>query len=501
MIVHFDSGLLRLWIVVFSFGVFVVALKWARTQRAQALALPPGPIGHWLYGLRPNPAGLWRQFAEWTEIYGPVFSYRHGSQVVVVVGRYQAAVEIMEKHGAVLSDRPRTVAAGEVLSGGMRPLLTRAGDRLRKIRRALHTHMQYGTSAAYSPIQFENAKNLVLDIMQRPDDHINHARRYAASVVMTITYGKTTPTSYSDPEVQRVIRCLSRIGQAVTPGRYLVDSYPALRYVPGYLRQLKAWHREEMELFWGQAQNVRQKMTRGEGQPCFVTYLMENQRNYQLSDNELAYLAGGMFGAGSDTTAAAISFVIMAAALHPDAQACVQSEIDSVVGPDRIPDFSDEDSLPRLRAFIMEVLRWRPVSIGGFAHRATEDIIWNRYRIPAGATVIGNHWSIAHDPDMFKNPDTFDPQRWFTNGEPSLSDARIFTFGFGRRVCPGQHIANRSVFITAAMLLWSFTISEDPCRPIDSMAMTDSANVHPLPFFAKFHPRRDNLREFVQTPT
>jgi hypothetical protein len=47
--------------------------------------------------------------------------------------------------------------------------------------------------------------------------------RYAASVIMTITYGKTTPTAYSDPEVQEVQECLSFIGIAMRPGAYLVD--------------------------------------------------------------------------------------------------------------------------------------------------------------------------------------------------------------------------------------------------------------------------------------
>jgi hypothetical protein len=73
---------------------------------------------------------------------------------------------------------------------------------------------------------------------------------------------------------------------------------------------------------------------RGDAEPCFVTYLLEHQRDYALSDAELAYLFGSMFGAGSDTvsrgavafklivdnlvtqTAAAISFTIMAADLR-----------------------------------------------------------------------------------------------------------------------------------------------------------------------------------------
>jgi Cytochrome P450 len=77
----------------------------------------------------------YRKFEEWTKEYGPVFSLKQGFQTVIVVGRLQAAIDIMEKEGASLVDRPLHIAAGETLSGGMRVLLTPAGDRFRKMRR------------------------------------------------------------------------------------------------------------------------------------------------------------------------------------------------------------------------------------------------------------------------------------------------------------------------------------------------------------------------------
>ena len=46
----------------------------------------------------------------------------------------------MEKEGAALVDRPRNISAGEILSGGMRVLLTRYGDRFRKMRRYAPMH-------------------------------------------------------------------------------------------------------------------------------------------------------------------------------------------------------------------------------------------------------------------------------------------------------------------------------------------------------------------------
>lgn len=70
-----------------------------------------------------------------TEEYGPIFSLRQGTQIFIIIGRYRAAMELMEKQGASLADRPRSIAAAETLSGGMRVVVQGAGDRLRRLRR------------------------------------------------------------------------------------------------------------------------------------------------------------------------------------------------------------------------------------------------------------------------------------------------------------------------------------------------------------------------------
>ena len=84
--------------------------------------------------------------------------------------------------------------------------------------------------------------------------------RYAASVIMSLAYGKTTPTSYSDPEVLMVHKCLARLTRSQLPGRHLVDSYPFLLYVPGLHSELYEAHKEELELFRSQLEAVREKM-------------------------------------------------------------------------------------------------------------------------------------------------------------------------------------------------------------------------------------------------
>ncbi|THG98718.1 hypothetical protein EW026_g3521 [Hermanssonia centrifuga] len=200
----------------------------------------------------------------------------------------------MQKQGSDLVDRPRFISGGEIMAGGMRTLLVGAGDRIRKLRRALISQMQPNAAVTYRPLQMRNALTYMLDIIRDPDHHVDHARRYAASVVMTMTYGKTTPTYFTDPEVVEMTLYASRMGKLVQVGAHVVDRYPILSRVPWVTSTLKSWHCEELGLFNSLVDDVQKRMS-----------------------------------------ASAISFVTMAAAIHPAEQAKVQEEIDAVVGRDR----------------------------------------------------------------------------------------------------------------------------------------------------------------------
>lgn len=192
-----------------------------------------------------------------------------------------------------------------------------------------------------------------------------------------------------------------------------------------------------------------------------------------MPELEMAWLAGTVFAAGSDTTTRAICTVLMAAACFPEEQRTVHEELDAVIGTNRAPAFTDKQSLPRLHAFVLEALRWRPLVPMGIPHRTTQVVVFENYRIPAGATVHGNHWAISRDPDVFPDPDAFKPDRWLDTEGRVRDDIKFFVFGFGRRVCPGQHVANSSVFINAAFVLWAFRLTLNRTKPLDDTAFMD----------------------------
>ena len=85
----------------------------------------------------------------------------------------------------------------------------------------------------------------------------------------------------------------------------------------------------------------------------------------------------------------------LAMAMHPEAQTKAQQELDAVVGPDRLPEFSDLASLPYLRAALKETQRWHIISPLGVAHASVADDEYCGYHIPAGSIINQNMWCVV----------------------------------------------------------------------------------------------------------
>ena len=74
--------------------------------------------------------------------------------------------------------------------------------------------------------------------------------------------------------------------------------------------------------------------------------------------------------------------------LSPDVQRKAQEELYRVVGPDRLPDFSDYDDLVYIQAITLEAMRWMVVLPLGVSHRVIADDEYMGYFIPKGTVVV-----------------------------------------------------------------------------------------------------------------
>ncbi|KAJ7111970.1 cytochrome P450 [Mycena epipterygia] len=483
-----------------SLGVLVALLVVLRPKKAKDL--PPGPVpSSWLVGNRNQVPSQkpWRWFQELNSQYGPVVYLQIGRTPTVVIGTAQAAWDILEKKSPVTSSRPRFIMGQEIMSDNMRGLMSENGPFWRRWRRVLHGSFMQKASDTYKPIQSLESKQLMAELAKTPVKYREHLERYATSVAVVVTYGRRVHNIYTDEVV-----CLNRETQDFLtsiniPGKYLVESIPALLYLPNFLTPWRTaalkQRARDIEYLTRLVKEVKTKMANGRAPRSFCRQLLEDREKNDMSELEIGYTCGTPFGAGVETTAGTMSsFMLACAAFGPSFIPQAQKELDAVVGPDRMPTFEDFDDLPFVRAVVNETLRWRPVAVlGGTPHASTEDFVYQGMRIPKGSTIIANLWGIHLNPADFPDPHRFDPERFMSKREYP-GPWQHSSFGYGRRVCPGSHLGSNSIYINIARILWGFNLSkarDDSGREIevDTFAYTDGFNSVPLPFPISIMPR------------
>jgi cytochrome P450 len=133
------------------------------------------------------------------------------------------------------------------------------------------------------------------------------------------------------------------------------------------------------------------------------------------------------------------------------------------------------------------------------AHCLTQDDEYAGYHLPAGAMVMPNIWAMLHAPDVYTDPEAFRPERFL--GPAPEPDPRKLAFGFGRRACPGQALAETSVWLSCALVLATLRI-----RPVKDAAgrdvlpeatMQNGMTSHPEPFPCEITPRSEHARELI----
>ncbi|KZP30494.1 cytochrome P450 [Athelia psychrophila] len=134
----------------------------------------------------------------------------------------------------------------------------------------------------------------------------------------------------------------------------------------------------------------------------------------------------------------------------------------------------------------------------------TADDEYKGYVIPKGTIIIANAHQILHDETVYPDPYTFKPERFLKDGkiDQSVMNPTIAAFGFGRRVCPGRGLAEKSAWLTCGSILAAFHLS----KATDAKGATIEPSArylsgltrHPEPFQCQIKPRSDEIRDIIK---
>jgi cytochrome P450 len=487
------------------------------------LRMPPGPtplpfIGNKLQLPKSKP---WIQFQKWSKTYGPIFTIWIGRKPTIVISDPVIAVELMEKRSTKYSSRPRMVAMGEILWDGASILVQPYGKEWSIRRKLLHQALTPKALRLYRPVQTAEASRLCYHLLETPANWEKLLERFTSSIVFSVAYGHRIDSLDADVIHQR-FKFMHTAASLNVPGKYQVESFPMLKHVPDILApwkaEIKAHGRQEAAANMALVDVVRNDMARAKIQGdeipdslCKLLLEMKETEHIPLSDRDFSYIPASLFGAGSDTTASTLCTAFLALVTHPETLQAAHSELDAVVGSARSPIFDDEKNLPYLSALVKEVLRWRPVAVlGGTPHASTEDDRYEGYYIPAGTTVLGNSWAINLNEEYYPNPHHFDPARFLDTtlsekskaptpltGKAHPAKAGHSSFGWGRRICPGAGLAENSLVIALAKIIWAFDILPVEGVAYDTFAYTEGFNIRPQKFVCNIRVRSEAHRQVL----
>jgi len=462
---------------LFAAAVVAVAVSKLRGKR---LKLPPGPLpvpvfGNWLqvgddlnHG---NLAALARRFGE-------ILLLRMGQRNLVVVSSPPLAREVLHTQGVEFGSRTRNVVFDIFTGEGQDMVFTVYGEHWRKMRRIMT--VPFFTNKVVQQYRAgweEEAARVVDDVRADPraaTEGIVIRRRLQLMMynnMYRIMFDRRFE-SMDDPLFLR-LRALngerSRLAQSFEYN--YGDFIPILRpFLRGYLKICKEVKDRRLQLFKDYFLEERKKLSSTKpadnaGLKCAIDHILDAQQKGEINEDNVLYIVENINVAAIETTLWSIEWAIAELVNHPKIQKKLRDELDVVLGPGAQITEPDTQKLPYLQAVIKETLRLRMAIPLLVPHMNLHDAKLAGYDIPAESKILVNAWWLANNPDHWKNPEEFRPERFLEEEkgvEANGNDFRYLPFGVGRRSCPGIILALPILGITIGRLVQNFELLPPP---------------------------------------
>ncbi|KAF4615708.1 hypothetical protein D9613_012506 [Agrocybe pediades] len=451
-------------VLIFSILVGIMFLK----RKRALVALPPGPPAHPIVGhmfTMPQDVNSGIYFAELAKKYGDVACLRIPGKTMIILNSMRAAVDLLEKRSGIYSSRPLSDVF--MLMGWEHNLaFISTGKRVQRQRRMLNEYLSRDKCASYLPSQEREARKLVRNLAEDPEEFDEHLNLFSTGIVVRIAYGHDIKREnpVDDAYFKMATDASWCNTHCAAPGSNLVDLLPIMKYLPSWFpgtlpaTQARLYRPIIDFLHEFPFADVQRQMDEGSARESYLLTHIEGMRRqeagYPYTMDDIKGTAAVMIGAGADTTWSTTATFMLAMLLYPEVQKKAQQEIDAFIEENRLPTFSDRSNLPYVNCIVSETYRWYNAAPTGIPHESLEDDIYRGMFIPKGSVIIPNTRGITLDEAVYEHPHTFDPERYL-RGEPHP----VAQFGFGRRICPGRHLADASVWIAVASILAAFEIN------------------------------------------
>ncbi|XP_072167977.1 cytochrome P450 2J4-like [Diadema setosum] len=477
---------------VVLFVAWVVKLCVKRTTKS----LPPGPLGLPFLGvaweLFRSRKDVLTLFDSWAHKYGPIVHFRFGPTNIMLLNTSDAMKEAFKN--PLLNNRQNSGLRRDVVGATNHGVLFSWGNTWRDERQFVHSvfrRLGVGKKTYEDIIAAENSQlaAAMKELRGRPFDPHALLNSAVSNIICSVVFG--TQYTYSDREFCQILNSLTDLMELVGTGG-TTSQIPLVSLVAklpvGPFRQLARCMRD-IDRFVGQMIRSHQKTFDRDDTRDFIDLYLHRMNELPESQASNALLnlkaaVNDLFLAGTETTTTTLKWSMIYMMENPDVQSKVQSELDLVVGRDRLPTLQDRKTSPYTNAVILECMRFSSVVPLGVAHKAAADTTLAGYHVPKGTVLYANIRHVLHDERCWDNPETFDPDRFLGPDGRVLKPDDFVPFSTGRRVCLGEQLARMEIFLFFSSLLHQFTIRKPDHSPPISHRGVLGATLNTEPFQA-----------------
>ncbi|CAJ1909858.1 unnamed protein product [Sphenostylis stenocarpa] len=460
-------------LICLIFTIVIASLMWRKQNKT---LLPPSPmalpiIGH-LYLLSSIPH---QDFHKLSIRYGPIMHLFLGSVPCVVASTAQAAKEFLKTHEASFSNRPAEAVAVEALTYGFQDFFFAPYGPYWKFMKKLCMSELLGGHMLDQllPVRQQESKRFIQRVLQKgvageAVDFGGELMTLSNNIVSRMAVSQTSTENENDIEEMKKLVADS----AELVGKFNISDFIWFlkRFdLQGFNTRLKKT-RDKFDAVLDRIIKQREEERRINNQTggtrpfkdmldVLLDMFEDESSEIKLNKDKIKAFILDIFVAGTDTSSVTIEWAMAELINHPHVLEKARQEIDAVVGKSRIVEESDINNLPYLQAIVKETFRLHPAG-PLLLRESSRSVVVCGYDIPAKTRLFINNWAIGRDPNLWKNPLEFRPERFI--GEEEL-DVRgqhynLLPFGSGRRRCPGISLGLQVVHVNLALMIQCFQL-------------------------------------------
>ncbi|XVF52159.1 hypothetical protein PTKIN_Ptkin04bG0242400 [Pterospermum kingtungense] len=400
------------------------------SSRRRELPLPPGSLG-WpyigetfqLYSQNPNVF-----FASKQKRYGSIFKTHILGCPCVMISSPEAAKFVLVTKSHLF--KPTFPASKERMLG-RQAIFFSQGQYHAKLRKlVLRAFMPEAIKTIVS-----NIESIAQDSLQSLEGRLittfQEMKTYTFNVALLSIFGKDEVLYRED---------LKRCYYILEKG---YNSMPI--NLPGTLFNKSMKARKELSQILAKIISTRRQMKLDDCNDLLGSFMGDKEG---LTDEQIADNIIGVIFAARDTTASALTWIIKYLGENPSVLQAVTDEQEAIMrdkeesGEEQTLSWADTKKMPITCRVIQETLR--VASILSFTFReAVEDVEYEGYLIPKGWKVLPLFRNIHHNPEIFPDPEKFDPSRFEVAPKPNT----FMPFGNGTHSCPGNELAKLEIMV------------------------------------------------------